>query len=80
MWEGVRCETLTKMNNEGSNLLGDSNFPAYAVSQSKGKKIKLLQSLYERYSKMNLSFSKDRPIAIKGLENRLIQTVGGPGG
>ncbi|KAK0651145.1 hypothetical protein B0T16DRAFT_386632 [Cercophora newfieldiana] len=73
-WEcgkGVRCETLTKMTN---------NFPEYAVLQSKGKKIKLLQSLYEKYSKMNLSFAKDRPIAIKGLETRLIQTVGGQGG
>lgn len=82
-WEcgqGVRCETLTKMKNEKASLLGDSSFPEYAVSQSKGKKIKLLQNLYEQYSEMKLTFPKDRPIAIKGLETRLLQTVGGHGG
>ncbi|KAM7213460.1 HET domain containing protein [Rhypophila decipiens] len=82
-WEcgsGVRCETLTRMNNDKASFLGDSNFPAYAVSQFKGKKIKLLQDLYEQYSNKKLSFAKDRPVAIKGLETRLIQTVGGQGG
>ncbi|KAK1749723.1 hypothetical protein QBC47DRAFT_311471 [Echria macrotheca] len=82
-WEcgkGVRCETMTKMKNEASLFLGDSNFPEYAVFQSEGKKIKLVQSLYEKYSKMDLTYNEDRPIAIRGLEARLIQTVGGPGG
>jgi len=45
-------------------------------------KIELLQGLYEKYSKLALSFDSDRPIAIKGLERRLIRvlkTVGGYG-
>jgi hypothetical protein len=45
-------------------------------------KIQLCQSLYERYSTLGLSFEADRPIAIRGLEKRLIrtfQTVGGYG-
>jgi len=68
------------LHSEKASFLGDSNFPAYAVSQSKGKKIKLLQDLYKQYSNKKLSFPKDRPVAIKGLETRLIQTVGGKGG
>jgi hypothetical protein len=45
-------------------------------------KIQLYQDLYERYSNLALSVKTDRPIAIKGLETRLIrtfETVGGYG-
>jgi hypothetical protein len=45
-------------------------------------KIKLYQDLYERYSHLALSYNTDRPIAIKGLETRLIrtfETIGGHG-
>lgn len=42
----------------------------------RGKKIKLFQDLYERYSKMYLSFASDRPTAIRGLETRLAKTFG----
>jgi hypothetical protein len=45
-------------------------------------RIQLYQGLYERYSNLGLSFSTDRPIAIKGLETRLIrtfETIGGYG-
>ncbi|KAJ8133056.1 hypothetical protein O1611_g567 [Lasiodiplodia mahajangana] len=79
-WEcgkGVRCETLTKMKNQKASFLGDSNFPRSAEDYVKGKKIKLIQSLYERYSTMALTFSGDRPIAIRGLEARLMHTFGG---
>lgn len=103
-WEcgdGVRCETLTKMNkydqvalpdpSQLSNLisyskkasfLGDANFPNSIKSYVKGKKIQLFQSLYEKYTTLDLSFSEDRPIAIRGLEKRLLralQTDGGHG-
>lgn len=80
--EGVRCETLTKMKNKKASFLGDANFPTSVETYVKGMKIELFQSLYQRYSNLSLSFAKDRPIAIKGLEKRLIQTfktVGGYG-
>lgn len=37
-------------------------------------RIELLEDLYERYSRLTLSYPSDRPIAIKGLEARLIDT------
>jgi hypothetical protein len=82
-WEcgmGIRCETLTMMRNEQAAFLGDSNFPKYADARSRGKRIKLIQGLYEQYSAMQLTYAKDRPAAIRGLEARLVQTIGGPGG
>ncbi|KAE9367915.1 HET-domain-containing protein [Stipitochalara longipes BDJ] len=82
-WEcggGVRCETLTKMKNRKASFLGDADFPHSVDDYVKGMKIKLYQDLYERYSNLALSFSKDRPIAIKGLETRLIRTFGTTGG
>ncbi|KAK4233569.1 hypothetical protein C8A03DRAFT_38710 [Achaetomium macrosporum] len=82
-WEcgkGVRCETLTRMHNDKAAFLGDNNFPNYADAHSKGKRIKLIQGLYEQYSAMQLTYARDRPAAIRGLEARLVQTIGGPGG
>jgi len=43
-------------------------------------KIELVQSLYQKYSKLHLSFESDRPIAIRGLERRLIRTLKTIGG
>jgi hypothetical protein len=77
-WEcgnGVRCETLTKMKNKKASFLGDSNFPNSVEKYVKGLKIQLFQSLYERYSNLDLSFDADRPIAIRGLEKRLVRTL-----
>jgi hypothetical protein len=39
-----------------------------------------VQGLYERYSNLALSFDADRPVAIKGLEKRLIRTFKTKGG
>jgi hypothetical protein len=82
-WEcggGVRCETLTKMNNRIASFLGDSNFPHSVESSVKGLKIKFYQHLYERYSGLKLTYNMDRPIAIRGLEARLIRTLKTVGG
>ncbi|RSL60534.1 hypothetical protein CEP53_005420 [Fusarium sp. AF-6] len=82
-WEcggGVRCETMTKMNNRKASFLGDSNFPHSAEKYVKGLRIEFFQDLYVRYSKLALSFAFDRPIAIKGLENRLLSTFNTTGG
>jgi len=43
-------------------------------------RIELFQGLYERYSRLDLSYPSDRPFAIKGLEIRLIDTFGTTGG
>ncbi|KAM0418916.1 hypothetical protein ACHAPT_012181 [Fusarium lateritium] len=82
-WEcggGVRCETMTKMNNRKASFLGDADFPHSAEKYVKGLKIEFFQDLYVRYSKLALSFASDRPIAIKGLENRLLSTFNTTGG
>jgi hypothetical protein len=73
------CADLNFYSRKAS-FLGDSNFPHSVESYVKGMKIELYQDLYTRYSKLALSFSADRPIAIKGLEARLIQTFGTTGG
>jgi len=43
-------------------------------------KIELYQDLYERFSALQITFPGDRPVAIKGLETRLIRTFGTTGG
>lgn len=46
----------------------------------KGQKIALYQDMYQRYSKLTLSYNTDRPVAIKGLEERLLGALGSHGG
>jgi len=82
-WEcgqGVRCETLTKMTNKIASFLGDANFPQVAHQDSYGARIRLLQDLYQRYSRLGFSVSTDRPVAIAGLETRLINAFETSGG
>ncbi|KAF2787744.1 HET-domain-containing protein [Melanomma pulvis-pyrius CBS 109.77] len=77
-WEcggGVRCETLTKMKNRKASFLGDANFPRSVESDVKGMKIEFFQDLYSKYSKLALTYCADRPIAIRGLERRIIQSL-----
>lgn len=50
------------------------------MESSRGGKIRLYQDLYMRYSRLALSHQQDRPIAIAGLEKRLIQSFGVHGG
>ncbi len=63
-----------------ASFLGDSNFPHSVDAYVKGLKIKLYQDLYERYSNLVLTIKADRPIAIKGLETRLMRAFGSRGG
>ncbi|KAF4938928.1 Serine/threonine-protein kinase ULK3 [Colletotrichum fructicola] len=82
-WEcgnGVRCETFTAMTNRKASFLGDSNFPHSIDAHVRGMKIQLFQGLYERYSDLALTSKGDRPIAIRGLEMRLIRTFKTVGG
>ncbi|KAK1499878.1 TOL [Colletotrichum abscissum] len=76
-WEcgrGVRCETMTKLRNRKASFLGDSDFPHSIDTYVRGMKIELYQDLYQKYSGLALSSIGDRPVAIRGLEARLIRT------
>lgn len=63
-----------------ASFLGDPNFPRSVDQFAKGLRIEIFQDLYERYSRLALSYPSDRPIAIRGLESRLINTFGTSGG
>ncbi|TGJ87796.1 hypothetical protein E0Z10_g904 [Xylaria hypoxylon] len=93
--EGVRCETLMRMRNYillvyvlangtlSSNqaaLLGDPKFPKVATDSSKGGRIRLYELLYKQYSRLHFTRSYDRPLAIAGLEQRLIRAFDTQGG
>jgi hypothetical protein len=73
---------LTQLVRESrkASFLGDSDFPNAVGKDVKGVRIELFQGLYERYSRLALSFPSDRPIAIKGLETRLLDTFRTAGG
>ena len=63
-----------------ASFLGDSNFPKVAIESSHGGKIRLYQDLYMQYSRLAFTRQSDRPVAIAGLEKRLIQSFGVHGG
>ncbi|CAN9327746.1 unnamed protein product [Alternaria alternata] len=75
-WEcgqGVRCETLRRMNNDRVAFLGDAHFPdkATQVDTTRGSQIDLWESLFKDYSGLEISTATDRSIAIEGLITRL---------
>jgi hypothetical protein len=78
-WRRVTLTAILSRKSQKASFLGDSNFSYSAEDYVKGKKIKLIQTLYKRYSNMTLTVSTDRPFAIKGLEARLTHTFGGTG-
>lgn len=51
-----------------------------ATKSSKGAKIRLYESLYKQYSKLEFTKPYDRPIAIAGLEQRLVRAFKTNGG
>lgn len=57
------------------SFLGDPAFPKVAMQASRGGKIVMYQDLYSRYSRLQFSHIYDRPIAIAGLEHRLIRDL-----
>lgn len=63
-----------------ASFLGDPNFPKLAIEANRGGKIRLCQDLYVRYSRLGFSHYEDRPVAIAGLEKRLILSLGLRGG
>jgi hypothetical protein len=63
-----------------ASFLGDPNFPKVAIESSHGGKIRLYQDLYMQYSRLKFTREIDRPVAITGLEKRLIQSFDVHGG
>ncbi|KAI0906731.1 heterokaryon incompatibility protein-domain-containing protein [Ustulina deusta] len=78
--EGVRCETLTRMRNNQAAFLGDPRFPKVAADSSKGARIRLYEHFYKQYSRLEFTKIYDRPLAIAGLEQRLIRAFETEGG
>ncbi|KAF1850768.1 uncharacterized protein K460DRAFT_274684, partial [Cucurbitaria berberidis CBS 394.84] len=74
--EGVRCETLTRMQNNMADFLGDPNFPDKAMRANRAEKIAYFQGLYKQYSRLDFTRYEDRPFAIAGLEKRLQRAFG----
>ena len=71
----------TDLSNQAA-FLGDPNFPDLAMTSTKGARIRVYESLYKTYSRLEFSKVTDRPIAIAGLEQRLVaafKTHGGYG-
>ncbi|KAF5560460.1 CAMK CAMK1 kinase [Fusarium napiforme] len=82
-WEcghGVRCETLARLTNSQASFLGDPNFPKLAMRSTRGAKIRFYESLYRQYSNLDFTKIHDRPIAIAGLEQRLVNAFKTEGG
>ncbi|KAI0199845.1 hypothetical protein F4808DRAFT_451252 [Astrocystis sublimbata] len=69
--EGVHCETLARLKNARAAFLGDAKFPNSALEYYRDGRQMLVQDLYERYSKLAFTYSRDRPLAILGLQERL---------
>jgi hypothetical protein len=61
-------------------LLGDPDFPKILNTAKHGERILRFQELYQQYSRLDLSSDYDRPIAISGLQQRLLRTMGVHGG
>ncbi|KAI1122254.1 HET-domain-containing protein [Nemania abortiva] len=78
--EGIRCETLIRMRNKQVAFLGDPKFPKVATGSTKGGQIYLYELLYKQYSRLQFTMSYDRPLAIAGIEQRLIRAFKTHGG
>lgn len=71
---------IEPIDSQLASFLGDPNFPKLAIEANRGGKIGLYQDLYVRYSRLGFSHYEDRPVAIAGLEKRLISSLGLRGG
>ncbi|KAB5582972.1 hypothetical protein GE09DRAFT_1167128 [Coniochaeta sp. 2T2.1] len=63
-----------------SAFLGDPNFPQIIQKAAQGEKILRYQDLYKRYSRLGLSNDFDRPMAIDGLQRRILDALCTQGG
>lgn len=61
-----------------SQLLGDSNFPTYGLRLFQDERIRLVQYLFSFYSSLQRSNTRDRFLAISGLQDRIGRTFESP--
>ncbi|KAK1749700.1 HET-domain-containing protein [Echria macrotheca] len=77
--DGVRCETMTKVDNKLASFLGDPNFPSKLSGRlagtDRGEKIRFYESLFQTYSRLDFTRITDRPVAIAGLEQRMLRDL-----
>ncbi|KAH8706882.1 hypothetical protein GQ44DRAFT_597390, partial [Phaeosphaeriaceae sp. PMI808] len=73
----IRCETLNNIDST-FNWLGDSYFPWGASHVLRGLKGYIFREVFSRYSKLDLTESRNKPLAILGLETRLAEFYGTP--
>ncbi|KAK0713433.1 heterokaryon incompatibility protein-domain-containing protein [Lasiosphaeria miniovina] len=80
--EGVRCETLSMVNDKLASFLGNPHFPSKLSSNltDRGEKIRFYEDIYKRYSRLDLSRITDRAVAIAGLERRMLTDLNARGG
>jgi hypothetical protein len=74
------CILTLMITSKLGSFVGDPNFPEVAIKSSRGRKIRLCQDLYIQYSRLKLTRYSDRPIAIAGLEKRLVHAFDTKGG
>ncbi|KAI0535810.1 hypothetical protein GGR58DRAFT_529009 [Xylaria digitata] len=82
-WEcsdSVGCGTLTEVSNNLAAFLGDPKFPRIIMSAAQGEKIIRFQNLYKTYSALAFTNPCDRPIAMEGIQSRLLKAFGTRGG
>lgn len=80
-WEcghGIRCETLTNMQNQTTQFLSDPEFPKLVLGHFERNKIRLFSWLFREYSNFGLTVPTDRSVAISGLVHRLADTFKTP--
>lgn len=63
-----------------ASFLGDPSFPQVIIHADQGQMILLYQDFYKKYSRLGLTNPSDRPVAIDGLQERIISALGVRGG
>lgn len=74
------CWLTCSLNSSLAAFLGDTKFPQIIMLASKGERILRYQDLYRNYSRLGLSWPKDRLFAIDGLQGRLLEAFDTEGG
>jgi len=73
---GVRCETLTRMQNSKNLFLSDPDFPRSLRLRAGRDRVLLFQDLFKTYSRLGITVPTDKSLAIAGLEKRLAEVFG----
>ncbi|KAH6625898.1 heterokaryon incompatibility protein-domain-containing protein [Boeremia exigua] len=80
-WEcgkGIHCENLTRLKSIPRNrhFMLDPEFPARLLGAfDRDAMLNCIFYLIEEYSKRDITFQRDRPIAISGLEERIAEAL-----